>query len=205
MYKEDRKFIKKYFQILCSNHSEKLELDRIINGDNRLVVPKNMIDDNNPKRWKLMESNVTEEDIFELERSYNIKLPSIYKAFISSYFHMFEELEGVFNDFYYNDDSKVYATIIPQPSHAPLLGIKEVFEECRELIELGYIPIGEFNGWGPLCFDVFNDYKLAWFDREEYYDCEEREQLEELGEIIFDNFEDFIECFFGGIKYKCKV
>ncbi|WP_242867025.1 SMI1/KNR4 family protein [Clostridium coskatii] len=98
---------------------------------------------------------MSEEDILKLEEKFNVKLPALYKAFLSTYFHMFEELDGVLDDFHCEDGKEVYVDII-----------------------------GDFNGWGPLCFDIHNNYKLVWLDHEEYYSCETREELEELGETI---------------------
>ncbi|MBU3134609.1 SMI1/KNR4 family protein [Clostridium gasigenes] len=205
MINEEIEFIKQYFQILSINHPEKLEIEEMFDDEGELIIPQNMKDNSNPEKWILMESNVSEADIFKLEKKFNIKLPSIYKAFISSYFHMFEELDGIFDDFYDEDDREVSVNIIPQPSDKSLLGIEGVFEECRELIDFGYIPIGDFNDCGPLCFDIVNNDKLIWLDHEDYYKCETREELEKIAIPIFNNFKEFMECFFCGITHKCGI
>ncbi|MHC1686059.1 MAG: SMI1/KNR4 family protein [Clostridiaceae bacterium] len=201
--KEEKLFIKDCFQILVKNHLEKFEIKRAI--DEEIIVPDDMKEEENPLRWKLVKSSIKEEGILRLEEKFNIKLPSIYKVFLSSYYHLFEKLEGVFDDFYQENDKNVVMYIPPQLSNAPLSRIEQLFEDCTELIEFGYIPIGDFNGWGPLCFDVLNDYKLVWLDHEEYYDCETREELEELGETIFNSFKEFMECFFCGKKHVCGI
>ncbi|AWI05532.1 SMI1/KNR4 family protein [Clostridium drakei] len=190
MIKEENEVIKKYFEILSKNHPEKFEIEEMFD-DGECIVPENMKDSNDANKWVLLESNVSEEDIFKLEKKINIKLPSIYKAFISTYFHMFKELDGVLNDFHCEDGKEVYVDIFRQPSNKPLQVIENVYKECEEIIEFGYIPIGDFNGWGPLCFDAHNSYKLVWLDHEEYYSCETREELEELGETIFDNRDSY--------------
>lgn len=205
MIKEEKESIQQYFEILSRNHPEKFEIKEIFDDGEEPIVPENMKDSNDENKWVLLESNVSEEDILKLEDKFNVKLPSIYKAFISTYFHMFEELEGILDDFHCEDDKKVYVDILPQPSNKPLQIIQNVFEGCEELIAFGYIPIGDFNGWGPLCFDVLSNYKLVWLDHEEYYNCETREELEELGETIFDNFKEFMECFFAGVTHKCGI
>lgn len=205
MIKEENEVIKKYFEILSKNHPEKFEIEEMFDDDGEPIVPENMKDCNDQNKWMLLESNVSEEDILKLEEKFNFKLPSIYKAFISTFFHIFEELDGVLDDFHYEDGKEVYVNILPQPSNKPLQVIENVYIGCEEIIEFGYIPIGDFNGWGPLCFDVHNDYKLVWLDHEEYYSCETREELEELGEIIFDNFKEFLECFFAGVTHKCRI
>jgi hypothetical protein len=203
MSTEEILFIKKCFKVLSENHSEKFELRKAIDEENN--IPKDMQAENDISRWKLVESNIGEDDIFRLEEKFNIKLPSIYKAFLCSYYHLFEKLEGVFDDFHQENDKKVIMYIVQQPSNSPLSKIKVLLEGYEDLIGFGYIPIGDFNGWGPLCFDVFNNYELVWLDHEEYYDCESREELEDLGETIFDKFEEFMECFFCGKKHDCGV
>ena len=202
---EEIELIKQYFQILNTNHPEKFEIEEMFDDDGNPIIPQNMKDNNNFSKWILLESNVSEEDIIKLETQFNIKLPSIYKAFLSSYYHIFEELDGVFDDFYDEYDREIFVNIIPQSSDKPLSEIQEVFEECRARIDLGYIPIGEFNGWGPLCFDTLNSDKLVWLDHEEYYNCEKREELEKLAVPIFNDFKEFMECFFSGITHKCGI
>lgn len=205
MIKEEKEVIKKYFEILSKNHPEKFEIEEVFDDEWKTVVPEDMIDSNDKSKWILLKSNVTEEDIIKLEEKFNVKLPSIYKAFISTYVHMFEELEGVLDDFHCEDGKEVYVDILPQPSNKPLQVIEDVYKGYEEIIEFGYIPIGDFNGWGPFCFDVHNNYKLVWLDHEEYYSCETREELEELGETIFDDFKEFLECFFAGVTHKCRA
>lgn len=203
MNKEELLFIKNCFKVLAENHPEKFELKKVI--DEEQIIPNDMKVGDDILRWKLVESNIREYNILRLEEKFNIKLPSIYKAFLCSYYHLFEKLEGVFDDFYQENNKRVSMYIVQQPSNSPLSKIEKLFEEYIDIIEFGYIPIGDFNGWGPLCFDVFNEYNLVWLDHEEYYDCESREELEDLGEIIFDTFEEFMECFFCGKKHDCGV
>ncbi|OCA98722.1 SMI1/KNR4 family protein [Clostridium beijerinckii] len=203
MIKKENEVIIKYFEILRKSHPEKFEIEEMFDEDGEPIVPENMKDRKDQNKWMLLESNVSEEDIHKLEEKFNVKLPSLYKAFISTYFHMFEELDRVIDDFHCEDGKEVYVDILPQPSNKPLKVIENVYKECEELIEFGYIPMGDFNGWGPLCFDTHNNYKLVWLDHEEYYSCETREEIEELGETIFDNFTEFLECFFAGVIHKC--
>lgn len=205
MIKEEKEVIKKYFEILSKNHPEKFEIEEIFDDNGEAIVPENMKDNNDQNKWILLESNVSEKDILKLEEKFNVKLPSLYKAFISIYFHMFQELDGVLDDFHCEDGKEVYVDILPQPSNKPLQVIENVYEGCEDIIEFGYIPMGDFNGWGLLCFDALNNYKLVWLDHEEYYNCETREELEELGETIFDNFKEFLECFFVGVTHKCGM
>lgn len=203
MSKEEMSFIQKCFKVLCERHPEKFEIKKIVDDEN--IIPLNMRDEKNSNKWKLTRSNIKEDDILELEKKFNIKLPSMYKLFLCTYNHMFRKLEGVFDDFYQENNKNVVVYILEQPSNAPLLKVEQLWEDCKDLIDFGYIPIADFNGWGPLCFDVVNNYELVWLDHEEYYECENREELEELGEIIFNDFKQFMECFFCGITHECGI
>ncbi|NRT37138.1 SMI1/KNR4 family protein [Clostridium beijerinckii] len=201
MNNEEVLFIKKCFKVLAEKHPEKFEFKKAI--DEEKTIQSDMRAENSISRWKLVESNVSENDILRLEEKFNINLPSIYRTFLCTYYHLFEKLEGIFDNFYQENDKIVTMYIVQQPSDSPLSKIEGLFEGYKEIIDFGYIPIGDFNGWGPLCFDVPNNYKLVWLDHEEYYECESREELEDLGETIFDNFEEFMECFFCGKKHEC--
>lgn len=203
MSEEKILFIQKCFKVLCEKHPENFEIKKIVDYKN--IIPDDMRDETNTNKWKLIESNIEEKDILEFEEKFNIKLPSMYKAFLCTYNHMFRKLEGIFDDFYQENNKNVVVYILEQPSSAPLLKVEQLWEECTGLIDFGYIPIADFNGWGPLCFDTVNNYELVWLDHEEYYDCESREELEELGEIIFGNFKQFMECFFCGITHECGI
>ncbi|MHC1686064.1 MAG: SMI1/KNR4 family protein [Clostridiaceae bacterium] len=203
MIKEEIRYVKHYFQILSENHPEKFQIEEMYNDDGEYIIPQEMIDSSDSEKWILLESNVSEDDIFKLEKKFKVKIPSMYKAFISAYSHFFEELEGIFDNFYDEDDVEVFVDIIPQPSNMPLSRIERVFEELRELIDLGYIPIGDFNGQGPLCIDILNSNKLVWLNHEEYYKCETREEVEKISVLIFNSFNEFMECFFGGVTHTC--
>lgn len=201
----EKDFIKNCFDILVQRNPETLNIDDLFEYDEdyKIIVPKNMRVDDDPHNWKLVESEVKEEDINKLEKTFNIKLPSLYKAFLSTYYHMLQELTGTLDNYLFEDDVEVYIELISQPSDNPLLQLKTVWGEFDDILEFGYIPIGDFNKCGPLCIDIFNDNILVWLDHEEYYNCESREELEDLALPIFSDFKGFMECFFCGKKYEC--
>ena len=198
MKNNENQFIKKCFDELQVHHPEKF----LINEYDH--IPDDMISEDG-KRWKLIESTVSEEDINEIENKFSIKLPNIYREYLTSYCHMFDDLEGVLDNFCGECDKEVVMHILPEPSDNPLSKFEELLNDLSGLVEFGYIPIGDFFGWGPLCFDMFNDYKLVWLDHDEYYDCESREELEDLREVLFEDFKEFMECFFCGKKHDCKM
>ncbi|MFD3156786.1 SMI1/KNR4 family protein [Haloimpatiens sp. FM7330] len=196
--KEDRDFVKNCFKILKENHPEKFKI-----GNLSTEIPQEMRDKDNNK-WNLIESNVLEEDIVRLEQKFKVKLPELYKAFISSYFYVFDKLEGIVDNYMCYDDYDIKVEIMNQTPDKPLDEIDNVFNECEELLNFGYIPIGEVDSYGIMCFDVLNEYSLIWLDHEEYYQCESRDELEEIAVMVFDDFRDFMECFFCGVKYRCE-
>lgn len=196
--KEDRDFIKNCFKILKENHPEKFKI-----GNLSVEIPQEMIDKDN-NEWRLIESNVLEEDIVSLEKKFKVKLPELYKAFISSYFYVFDKLEGIVDNYMDYDDYDIEVEIMNQTLDNPLDEIDNLFNECKELLNFGYIPIGEVDSYAIMCFDVLNDYSLICIDHEEYYQCHSREDLEEIAVLVFANFKNFMECFFCGVKYQCE-
>lgn len=58
MIKEDKKVIKKYFEILSKNHPEKFEIEEMFHDDGETIVPENMKDNNDENKWILLESNL---------------------------------------------------------------------------------------------------------------------------------------------------
>lgn len=59
------------------------------------------------KKWRLVHSTVTEEELDELERKLGARLPVFFRTFLSTYFHCFDEgigrntceehFEGIYN------------------------------------------------------------------------------------------------------------
>ncbi|MDY5911929.1 MAG: SMI1/KNR4 family protein [Inconstantimicrobium porci] len=197
MNNDNKKFIYTCFETLIKKNPEIL---RIKEGQD---VPEDMMSDNGT--WKLVESQVTDEQIRALEDEFKIKIPQVFKNYLSSYYYLFDELNGTIDNFYGEFDKKVIMYIPKQPSDAPLKGYADLFRGLSELIDFGYIPIGDFYGWGPICFDTLNNNKIVWLDHDEYYDCKSREELDELAEVLFNNFEECIECFFCGKVHDCDL
>lgn len=196
---KENEFIQNCFKELQKRHPEEFIIKSRIDN-----ISPNIRDKNDNNKWTLVESNVSAEDIANLEKKFNIELPKLYKVFISSYYYSFDELHGVLDNFLYEDDCDVFVNISDQLPGSPLSQIENTLNEFKDIIKFGYIPIGDFNSCGPICFDEVNNYKLVWLDHEEYYSCESREELEEVAIPIFDDFKQFMECFFCGIKHECE-
>lgn len=184
MSKNEKKFIEKCFETLFMNKPQKF-----VNTDSD----------------KLIKSTVTMEEVEELENRYSIKLPSIFCEYLCAYFYYFNELEGVLDNFCGEDDKNIIVYMFSMPKDNPLSQLKKMLEDFVELVDNGYIPIGDLYGWGPICFDRLNNNRIIWFDHDEYYNYETREELEDIGEILFENFYEFMECFFCGEKYTCNM
>lgn len=195
----EKEFIQKCFKELHKKHPENFIIG---NGEENILI--NIKDKDSKNKWTLVESNVSVEDMVKLEKKFNIELPNLYKAFISSYYYSFNELHGVLDNFLYEDDCDVFVNVMQQLPGKPLAQIENILHELKDIINYGYIPIGDFNNCGPICFDTVNNYKLVWLDHEEYYNCESREELEEVAIPIFVDFKQFMECFFCGIKHECE-
>ncbi|WP_061313792.1 SMI1/KNR4 family protein [Clostridium botulinum] len=197
--KEFKDFIKNCFKTLKKNHPEKFYIPSNFYRE----IPNEMVC-NDKNKWKLIESNISEEDIVRLEKHFQVKLPELYKAFISSYFYLFDKLEGIVDNYNDYDDYDMEVDIMNQTPDKPLDEIYHVFNEYKELLKFGYIPIGDLDDIGPICFDALNNYSLVLLDHEEYYQCKSRDELEEMAVLVFSNFGNFLECFFCGVKYVCE-
>lgn len=196
---QEKQFVKECMDNLVKENPQILKKDNIIHDD-MIKIPPEMSGEN--ASWRLVETTVSEEQLKELEEEFNITFPTIYKAFLSTYCHAFERLWGIFDDYYDEDNVTVGVDIFPQLPDNPLRYIQNVFRQCESLLQCGYIPIGDLRGYGPLCIDTQDKDKIVWFDHEEYFDCETRESFEELAMLIFDNFTQFLECFFCGKRHS---
>lgn len=195
----ENQFVKRCFDNLVRVKPWVLKKENIIHGD-ILDIPSEMFSGDGS--WRLIESTVSDEELDALERKFHITLPSLYREFLSVYFHVFERLTGIFDDYYDEDNVEVGVDIFPQLVDNPLGIIEDVFCQCGSLLDCGYIPIGDLRGYGPLCIDTWDENKIVWFDHDEYYECESREEFEEQSVLIFDNFSQFLECFFCGMRHR---
>lgn len=146
--------------------------------------------------WKLLPSSLGLGDLEELEGKYGIQWPSLYKAFLTTYFHLINEVRG-----------PDYSVLLPeQPSDKPLYEVEFLLRSWEQLLVCGYIPFSLYNdGWGPICFDTMDlggeeDYPVVWFDHEEVFalenDAISRSALEPLAKKLQPNFRAFIDSVF---------
>lgn len=84
--------------------------------------------------WKLIPSQVTEQDIQGLEKEFGLKFPQWYKVFISTYAHYFDHIPE-------------------QDLHNPLDNIRDMYNPS--LCHLGYLPFCWDAEYGHIfCIDV---------------------------------------------------
>ena len=132
-------------------------------------------------------STITEEEIAAFEQKHQVKLPSMYKTFLMSFWLPENECNEVCA---IRDDDRFFCPLwqmIDSPrtmdevskSMETLLIIRE-FCQLPEDCFRNLIPIGDWGaGWGPLCIDLSrpeektdpdapSTWSLVWFDHEEF-------------------------------------
>lgn len=89
------------------------------------------------KKWKLTSSTVTDKDIDELEKELGVSFPVVFRAFLSTYFHYFDDEIG---------------------RSSPDDAFKSVRQAWNPiLVKFGYLPFGwDSNGAYLRCIDLEN-------------------------------------------------
>ena len=132
-------------------------------------------------------STITEEEIAAFERKHQVKLPSLYKTFLMSYWlprNRSDEVCAIHDDDGYL--CPLWQMIDSPRSMDEVSKRMEILQEIRDFCELpegcfrNLIPIGDWGaGWGPLCIDLSRPeenidpdneftWSLVWFDHEEF-------------------------------------
>lgn len=87
------------------------------------------------KQWKLVRSDLKESDFGKLENELNIKLPEIFKAFLGTYYHCFDNPIG------------------PNPISEPFKALKRAWNPY--LVQCGYLPFAwDEDGYYIICCDL---------------------------------------------------
>lgn len=135
-------------------------------------MPQEMIDETREKMddwipWKPIESTVTDAELVEIEKLTGKKFPESYKEFLK-YKHFYE-----------------LSTPVPMDVvffRHPIRNWKDEFYKYysydwvkERLIDNGYIPFAEHQGWGIVCFDTkrnidTGEYPIIMIDHELVYD-----------------------------------
>ncbi|KOR89115.1 SMI1/KNR4 family protein [Paenibacillus solani] len=127
--------------------------------------------------WRLVPSQVSEDDIYAMEKEYGVTFPEWYRAFISTYHHYFDEIPE-------------------QPVDAPLDNVRDMYNPllCRR----GYLPFTWDSEYGKIwCIDVSEDAgegggAIYEIEHEILFDLdEERTDRAELKESLVLLYPDF--------------
>jgi len=147
-------------------------------------------------KWKILDSNLSESEIDRLENEYKIKFPTLFRAYLTTKFHLFDEVG--------NDECSIF--LPPVPIDNPLGEIRRFIKGWNFLIKGGFIPFGYYgDGWGAICFDTRNltdkdDFPVVWFDDELINENMETNLIESQRTLIFNSFEELMTEMFSNGK-----
>jgi hypothetical protein len=114
--------------------------------------------------WHVLPSTLKEPDVGALEREFGVQLPPIFRAYLMSRFHLFEQVVSR----RYNQ--QIFMTYTP--ALKPLSPLRDLLNAWRPLIDAGFIPFAHWGDcWGPMCFDALSrarndDCPVIWMDHE---------------------------------------
>ena len=132
------------------------------------------------KTWKMIPSDVTEEDISKLEKEIGIRLPAPLRAYYTSYYHLWDwqiNLSG-------------------NSPKAKMIGIYEAYNTL--MIHFGYLPFSWDNQYGCLFCMKFdennNECGIYSIDHEEMFGFEpETATLQDIEKVMRFEAENFCE------------
>lgn len=187
MLEEIRKYIKKYtdnYYCMSVSGAVPIEMrDGPVNEDGWVL-------------WKPIKSNVSDEELMEIEEQYGFKFPPYFALYLKAYYQL---LDQVFSNKY--DGQLVMMPCCP--SDQPLTQLKELIEAWNPLVKSGYIPFAQWgDGWGPICLDMQNptsegnDFAVIWFDHEQIIPlaeegCKQRENIVRFSQPLYRSFKEF--------------
>lgn len=136
---------------------------------------------------KLERSTIIGQEIAAFEQAHKVILPSLYKAYLTSYRFPRNDFHSICSIIEKNEELRPLWLIIDSPWTMDDISERmEILQEIREFCELpedcfrNLIPIGDWGaGWGPLCIDLSRPedqvdekrketWSLIWFDHEEF-------------------------------------
>lgn len=145
------------------------------------------------KRWIPIPSDVTEQELDDLEERIGSEMPNILRVFLSTYFHYFSDPIGR------NSINKKFE------------GIMNAWNPM--LVKNGYIPFAwDEEGYFIRCIDIRNmpdesKCKVCQIDHEIMFDFDEdtvtKEEIEENMDYIADNFWDYLNKILDG-SIECE-
>lgn len=151
--------------------------------------------------WRVLPSTLLESDVAALEAEFGVQFPPVFRAYLVSRFHLFDEVRSR------RHDQQIFMT--HSPSGKPLSPLRELMTAWRPLIDAGLIPFAQYgDGWGPICFDSAHRQKdsecrIVWLDHEALVPlgpeiCRHRETVLPLLQPLYDSCREFLLDVFGG-------
>lgn len=130
------------------------------------------------RKWKLVPSTMTEEDLDQLEKQVGVAFPMIFRAFLSTYFHCFE------------------AGIGKNSTSTPFESVKNAWNPL--LVKAGYLPFAwdeEYHFIRCLKLDAMPNEEncgVYQIDHERLFDFDEsrvkKEEIDAQTEFVAENF-----------------
>ena len=149
-------------------------------------VPEDMWEDNQDtdeewKVWKLIPSTVTEQMLGELEIEIGMKFPEVFKAFLSTYFYLFDGGIG------------------KHTSEEPFESVRNAWNPM--LVKAGYLPFAwDEEGYFIRCIKVGkeqNDLGVFQIDHELLFDFDEEtvttEEIDDAMQFMADDFMEYLD------------
>lgn len=188
--KEQQEFIKSFFEQYYSKLLDKAEIILKNPGVPQDMWHESSNKDEEWKRWKLIPSTVTQEELDCLETELGTKFPSIIRVFLSTYFHMFNEDIG---------DNK---------SDKSFEGIRNAWNPM--LVRAGYLPFAwDREYYFIRCIKLdeeLNDLGVYEIDHEIMFDFDEenvtKEEVEAHMEHVADSFVDYLNLLLNDELYE---
>ncbi|MGG1617924.1 SMI1/KNR4 family protein [Paenibacillus sp. NRS-1782] len=147
-------------------------------------VPFEMRDGESDKegwiKWKPLPSQITEQEVRELEKTYDFELPPLLRSFIMSYHYVSLQFDNeCIPGVYWSDCG--FVEFPRMPVGQGLKGFYELIDQWSPLLSAGYIPfaVAEENE-GPVCLNAGSrqkdgDYPIVWFYHQDLQHLDEEE------------------------------
>ena len=154
----------------------------------------------NKLTWKLLDSCVTNDQIFNFEQRWHIHFPKELIVYITSYASLLCKIEGTFIE---EDGASHVQLDIPLMLWRGELddfGQDMYLEPIQLLSDLGYILVAIRDNYEWWCLDTESGEIVGFADDDDYSDIEDPLDKEYLlanhGNLLFNSFSDFLQACF---------
>lgn len=182
---------KEYMKIFFEKYYEKLSQDDInikrpLNKDNREMWAEDADPGEEWKKWKLVLANIDESEIAEFEQEIGVKFPLSMKAFLTTYYHLFDDPIGA-NPFakHFKGMRNAWNPILIRCGYLPFAWNKEHY--CIRCVQLANMPAEEACGIYQIDHEA-----LFEFDEETVTQEEIEEKMEFLSENLLTYLDEML-------------